>query len=113
MEGITVLNVVMEKNIPFWLLFLVVLCIIMVIGGIAVFCCSDNLLTWILGGICVCVSVCFLALFLIDLDAYQTKVPQYECLVDESVSVEELCEKYNVIERRGEIWVLEEKENDE
>ena len=35
---------------------------------------------------------------------------QYECTIDDSVSFAEVYEKYKVIEQRGEIWVLEDKE---
>lgn len=35
---------------------------------------------------------------------------QYECLIDKSVSMEDVYEKYTVIERRGDIRVLEDKE---
>lgn len=38
---------------------------------------------------------------------------QYEVTVDESVSYKKLTDKYNIIEQRGEIFVLEEKESDE
>ena len=34
---------------------------------------------------------------------------QYECIIDDSVSINEVYEKYNVIERRGKIWILEDK----
>lgn len=32
------------------------------------------------------------------------------CKIDKSVSMEDVYEKYTVIERRGDIWVLEDKE---
>ena len=35
---------------------------------------------------------------------------QYECIIDDSVSINEVYENYNVLERRGDIWVLEDKE---
>ena len=35
---------------------------------------------------------------------------KYECLIDKSVSMTEVHEKYEVIEQRGDIWVLEDKE---
>ena len=35
---------------------------------------------------------------------------QYACIIDDSVSINEVYENYNVIERRGDIWVLEDKE---
>lgn len=37
-------------------------------------------------------------------------VQRYEVLLEDTVSYEELKEKFKVIEQRGDIWVLEEKE---
>lgn len=36
---------------------------------------------------------------------------QYEVTIDESVSMTEFYEKYDVVEQRGSIWVIEEKED--
>ena len=41
------------------------------------------------------------------------RITQYECTIDSNVGFVELHEKYNVIEQRGDIWVLEEKTNGE
>lgn len=35
---------------------------------------------------------------------------QYEVILDDSVSMNEFCEHYNVVEQRGDIFVVEEKE---
>ena len=35
---------------------------------------------------------------------------RYECSIDESVSMTDVCERYEIIEQRGDIWVLEDKE---
>ena len=35
---------------------------------------------------------------------------RYEVILDDSVSAKEIYEKYKVIEQRGEIWVIEDKE---
>ena len=35
---------------------------------------------------------------------------RYECTIDESVSMKEVYERYEIIEQRGDIWVLEDKE---
>lgn len=35
---------------------------------------------------------------------------RYECLIDESVSMTDVYERYKIIEQRGDIWVLEDKE---
>lgn len=42
-----------------------------------------------------------------------TGITQYEVLIDESVNFQEVYDKYEVIERHGEIWVLQDKENEE
>lgn len=36
-------------------------------------------------------------------------ITRYEAVCDESVTMNFITEKYNVIEQRGDIWVLEEK----
>ena len=35
---------------------------------------------------------------------------RYECLIDESVDFVDIYENYDVIERKGQIWILEDKE---
>lgn len=35
---------------------------------------------------------------------------QYECLINDTVPYVEIYEKYDVVEQRGEIWVLKDKE---
>jgi hypothetical protein len=35
---------------------------------------------------------------------------RYECTIDESVSMTDVYERFEIIERRGDIWVLEDKE---
>ena len=35
---------------------------------------------------------------------------RYECLIDDTVPYTEIYDKYDVIEQRGSIWVLEDKE---
>ena len=37
---------------------------------------------------------------------------QYQVLIDESVSMTEFYEKYNIIERKGETYIIEEKINE-
>jgi hypothetical protein len=52
------------------------------------------------------------AIILYNAFKYPTDEYQYECLIDESVSVTEFYERYDVIERRGEIYKIREKHND-
>lgn len=36
---------------------------------------------------------------------------QYEAIIDESVSMTEVYEKYKVVKQKGKIWILEDKED--
>ena len=40
----------------------------------------------------------------------QTGKYKYECTVDKSVSFEELTDNYEIVDQRGDIWVLKDKE---
>lgn len=60
-------------------------------------------------GLC-CTLVLAFIIFLVGLFTSDT-ITRYECIIDSNVSFVELYEKYNVIEQRGDIWVLEEKTN--
>ena len=35
---------------------------------------------------------------------------RYECLIDDTVSFVEVAENYNVVSRRGELWILEDRD---
>ena len=35
---------------------------------------------------------------------------RYECLINEDTSIVEIYNRYNIVEQRGDIWVLEDKE---
>lgn len=112
MDGITLLNVTeVSENST---LFLVAL-IFLIIGAIlntANLLLSTDTKQCVLYGI---FTVTLLALSIVvgttmDKDREENAHTQYECLIDKSVSLEDVYEKYTVIERRGDIWVLEDKE---
>lgn len=112
MDGITILNVtkVSENStlLLVALIFLVIGAIINTVNALQ----SDDAKQCILYGI---FTVTLLALSIVvgvtmDKDREANAHNQYECLIDKSVSMEDVYEKYTVIERRGDIWVLEDKE---
>lgn len=112
MDGITILNVtkVSENStlLLVALIFIVIGAIISTVNALQ----SDDAKQCILYGI---FTVTLLALSIVvvvtmDKDREANAHNQYECLIDKSVSMEDVCEKYTVIERRGDIWVLEDKE---
>lgn len=39
-----------------------------------------------------------------------TTKPRYEVLIDDSVSMDEFYKKYEIVEKKGKIWVVEERD---
>lgn len=112
LEGITVLNQtpVMEGIISGWIM------LTLLIGGLGLFVtcliCDSNHIrvgTIICGVLCV---LCLVAFFILALwwPTEPSGRYRYECTIDESVSMTEVYERYEVIEQRGDIWVLEDRE---
>lgn len=90
--------------------------IFMILAIIGAFCTSITILFLFegdglkSGGICLAISVGILIIGLIG-STYQVDSgqKQYECVIDDSVSFNELCERYDIVEKRGEIYILEDK----
>lgn len=112
MDGITILNVTeVSENSTLFLLALIFLIMGAILNTVNLLLSTDTK-QCVLYGI---VTVTFLALSIVvgvtmDKDREANAHNQYECLIDKSVSMEDVYEKYTVIERRGHIWVLEDKE---
>lgn len=112
MDGITILNVTeVSENSTLLLIALIFLVIGAIINTVNLLL-SDDTEHCVLYGI---FTVTILVLSIVvgvtmDKDREANKHNQYECLIDKSVSMEDVYEKYTVIERRGDIWVLEDKE---
>ena len=66
---------------------------------------------WVIGFV-ISLTVCIVGFCVVSKDVVESPSGRYryESTIDESVSAEQLYDKYDVIERRGEIWVLEDKE---
>lgn len=112
MDGITILNVteVSENStlLLVALIFLVIGAIINTVNALQ----SDDEKQCILYGIftVTLLALSIVVVFTMDKDREANAHNQYECLIDKSVSMEDVYENYTVIERRGDIWVLEDKE---
>ena len=106
-EGITILNKITVTGVPTWIL---ISAAVILIIGLIVFAISIiaewptwtaivpiiiNLLVWLICGI---LNI-----------TIKTGEYQYECIIDDSVPYSEVVENYNIVEQRGDIWVLEEK----
>ena len=111
MDGITILNTIVVDECALWVfptaLSLGIVCIgafLLMLdtrGG------TDTICLGIISVLAL-ISVC--TIVLISQFRWRTNERnQYECIIDDSVSINEVYENYNVIEQRGKIWVLEDK----
>ena len=53
--------------------------------------------------------ICTLLLILFVSDILFSKVDAIQCTIDDNVSINEVYDKYDVIDKQGEIWTLREK----
>lgn len=113
MDGITILNTFINTSSPSWTAGLMVGGVGLTMIGTIAFLASRNFSQFIFGLIVVGIGVIMSICGIICTNKEAIKTTQYECIIDESVTANDLYNKYNVIEKRGEIWVLEEKDNDE
>lgn len=112
MSGIVVLNVTtVSKNSTTLLVALIFLMFGALFNTLLVLK-SDNNKDCILHGIFASVLLILAVIVgvVMDNDKKANTHNQYECLIDSSVSLEDVYEQYTVVERRGEIWVLEDKQ---
>lgn len=99
-EGITVLNVESINRMPvyFWIIMLAIIIITLS------FCISELCIIGFILGMVLTIITCTLT------EPVPTGRYQYEVTIDDTVSMTKLYEKYEVVEQRGDIWVLEDKE---
>lgn len=106
-EGITILNKTAITGLPTWVS---VLAFIIFVTGLIVFSVSMILdgPVWattssLIIGLSIMVT-CGILTCIVKTGEYR-----YECIIDDSVSYNEVAENYKIIEQRGDIWVLEDK----
>ena len=111
MDGITILNTTIVDDYAQWVLPTVLaLGLICIVALVLMLNSNDN-------GVVIFGTISLLAMIAIPTIVITSKSHwrinernQYECIIDDSVSINEVYENYNVLERRGDIWVLEDKE---
>lgn len=109
MDGVTVLNVIEKTRLPDWAIIGVVLCLFALMVFFIEFSTAKTIRKIDIcgAGLC-CTMVLAFIIFLVGLFTSNT-ISRYECTIDSNVSFVELYEKYDVIEQRGDIWILEGK----
>lgn len=110
-DGVRVLAQEPINEIPNWVFIvagLLVGCMILVAILVLV---SDG--NWALIVLIINVTVAFLWAFVAVVCGVFDKPSDrstYKCIFDEDVSIQEIYDKYEVVGRDGEIWILEDKE---
>lgn len=104
MNGVEVLNKIVSTEYDLWGLIIVCCVIAFVCFIYAIMFLSDtNYLQAI-----VCIVICAISIIAICIMAKQTtKHTTYEVTISDNVSMTEFTKKYDVIEQRGEIYVVE------
>lgn len=111
-EGLRILNQSVVMETVGWYTSSIVICgIIAAICFIIAF--DPGIMNDFTQVICFCVGIVAISVLLI-IGVWEPKVEtdryRYEAIIDESVSLVDIYDKYEVIEQRGDIWVLEDKE---
>ena len=110
MDGITILNTIIVNDRADWVSFIALtLGVICIVAFILTLTSNDNRV--IIFGIISLLAIIAMPIIVITSKTHwrTNERNQYECIIDDSVSINEVYEKYNVIERRGKIWILEDK----
>ena len=112
MDGITILNTIIVDECAQWVLPTVlaigIVCICTFLLMLNTSGCTDTICLGIVSVLSL--IVVYIIVFVSKHHWRTNERNQYECIIDDSVSINEVYENYNVIERRGDIWVLEDKE---
>lgn len=108
MQGIEILNTITEMKPNSLLLFICVFCfafgLSLFVGNIGRDCTSIEITVVILS------LTTLVSAILMATNFGATPVQQYEAIISEEVPIKEIYGKYEVVEQRGEIWILEDKE---
>ena len=118
MIGIDILNTEEILKTPEWIenvlgISIIALCVCLFLAIFSSINDKDRIL--IFSGIMIVISGIFIIVFAIlySTNEKPTGRYRYEATIDESVSITEVYKNYNVVKQRGDIWVLEDKEEKE
>ena len=113
MEGVTILNTTPITGLPIWLIiicifacFALVMFDAMIIADIVVF---KRKTRNILITIFTILAVAAISLFGYLNDIYETGHHYYECVIEDTASFNEIMNTYEIVDQRGDIWVLKDK----
>ena len=108
MNGIEILNKTVVTESPDWINIFIPCSLILLLLFFIILVNTDSQFMLILSG----VLIAFIIIGDVILSCYEepTDRYRYEATIDKTVTLEELCKNYDVVDQRGEIWILEDKE---
>lgn len=106
MEGINILNQTEILTYPNWWIVVVIGTALVAAFGLSIGVTCDWDWLGIIGSIS---TIAFIILIFVDPPGVPTGRYKYEVLIDETVSVTELYEKYEIVGQDGKIWIIEDK----
>ena len=113
MEGVTVLNTTPVTGLPMWLIIIcVIVCVAlvvfdaMIITDVVIF---KRKTRKILITIFTILAVTAPSLFGYLNNVYETGHYYYECVIEDTASFNEIMNTYEIVDQRGDIWVLKDK----
>ena len=117
MDGITILNTITENvsNTAGFVVLLIFSIVVIILSFIAIIICSDKfsefngfVIAFIITGIA---GISFLIVSILELNT-PPQEPQtlYEVTISDEVSFKDFTSKYEIIEQRGEIYIVKERQ---
>ena len=113
MKGVDILNIEEISAVPLWVDVIVIIAVMVFTISLIILLISVYKL-WDVSFIVSIITMLISFIFIIVLGANDIEEPtgryRYEATIDESVSITEIYDRYKVVDRRGDIWILEDKE---
>lgn len=112
MKGVEILNMTEIKEYPeICSKLALVMVILFLVGAVFVIADQDAGVFTIIGAITVLISIIGIVILVIKYPEQSTGRYKYEAVIDEDVDIQDVYEKYKVIEKDGKKWILEDKED--
>ena len=115
MEGVTILNQMDILESPNWVV-LTIFSLAIVFGISFAVGINSEPDKWYSPLAAIMVILCLLGIIILMFISGELREPtgkyEYEAIIDDTVVFTELYEKYEVVEQRGEIWVLKDKDEE-
>ena len=108
MQGLEVLNKTVVTETPYWGEIFVCSSIFLIVIFFIILANTNSTVLQTISAVLIVLTIiidAILCSFEVPTDRYR-----YEVTIDKNVTLEEIYENYDVIEQRGEIWILEDKE---